>query len=47
MDWLKRVNPVIDWADCTVTVSLSDGSKVECSVSTVGDSIRVELYSVQ
>ena len=47
MDWLKKVNPVIDWADCTVTVSLSDGSKVECTASTVGESIKVELCSVQ
>ena len=47
MDWLHRVNPVIDWADCTVEVKLSDSSKVECSVAPVSGSVRVELCSVQ
>ena len=46
MDWLKRINPVIDWADCTVKVNLNDGSVVECAAVPVSGSVKVELCSM-
>ena len=45
MDWLRTVNPSIDWAAYTVKVE-QGGLEVECTAEPVSGSVKVELCSV-